>query len=261
MIKNEEFVCKFVMIREKQATRRNIFNSTMRDQPQDWTVGVWRVLYQFLTRGSGLANRTDKYMEGKFLHDVNLKDGFPVKECRDDRERRVLGFIVPIVHPDKPIRVTQTLGNTIFGALEGEKLVDWGKIFMDLVHRLVGRAGKTKPTPIFSFLYHLYESQGLLTKEEETDYRAAQELTQYRITLESEPESVHESEDEVRIITAPMPSVQQPKAPILANRVKQGKRLKQKYRAPTGLPPVRSKGERSQPQPKQPQSKAQPEPM
>ena len=44
---------------------------------------------------------------------------------------------------------------------------------MDLVHKLVGGAGKTKPTPICPFLFHLYESLGFLTEEEETDYRAA----------------------------------------------------------------------------------------
>ena len=39
---------------------------------------------------------------------------------------------------------------------------------MELVNRLVGGAGKTKPTPICPFLYHLYESKGLLTEDEET---------------------------------------------------------------------------------------------
>ena len=124
---------------------------------------------------------------------------------------------------------------------------------MDLVHRLVGGGGKTKPTPICPFLYHLYESQGLLTEEEETDYRAAQELTRYRITPEPEPKSAHESESEVKIITALAPSVQQPAALVSANRVKQGKRLKQTYRALAGSPLVRSKGERSRPQPERPQ--------
>ena len=37
------------------------------------------------------------------------------------------------------------------------------------------------------------------------------------------------------------------------NRVKQGKHLKQTYRAPEGSPPVRSKGEGSRPQPERPQ--------
>ena len=87
-------------------------------------------------------------MEGKFLHKADPKDGFPVKECRDARERRLLEFLVPIVHLDKPTRVTRTLENTVFGALGGERAVDWAKTFAELVNRLVGTAGKTKPTPI-----------------------------------------------------------------------------------------------------------------
>ena len=66
--------------------------------------------------------------------------------------------------------MTRTLGNTIFGALIGDRPVDWAKIFMDLVNSLVGGDGKSKPTPICPFLYHLYESQGLLMEEEEIDY-------------------------------------------------------------------------------------------
>ena len=39
-IKNEDFVRKFVMIREKQAEQSNIFDSTMQDQPEDWMAEV-----------------------------------------------------------------------------------------------------------------------------------------------------------------------------------------------------------------------------
>ena len=85
----------------------------------------------------------------------------------------MLEFLVPIVHPHKPTWVTRILGNTIFGALDDVRPVDWSKIFMDLVHRLVGGAGKTKLTPVCPFLYHLYESQSLLKEEEEMDYMAA----------------------------------------------------------------------------------------
>ena len=81
-----------------------------------------------------MANRTDKYVEGKFLHEVDPKDGYPVRECRDAWERRLLEFLVPIVHPDKPTRVIRTLGNTIFGAISGERSVDWAVIFMELVN-------------------------------------------------------------------------------------------------------------------------------
>ena len=85
-----------------------------------------------------MANRTDKFVEGKFLYDVDPKDGFPVRECRNVQECRVLEFLVHIVHPDKPTWVTRTLSNTIFGALTGDRLVNWTKILMDLVNRLVG---------------------------------------------------------------------------------------------------------------------------
>ena len=162
---------------------------------------MWRKVYNFLPGGGGLANRTDKYVEGKFLHEVDPKDDFPVRECRDARERRLLEFLVPIVHPNKPTRVTRTLENTIFGAMSGERSVDWSIIFMELVNRLVGGASKTKSTPICPFLYHLYESKGLLTEEEETDYKAAQELNRYRITPDWDPES----DSEVLRIAGPEP--------------------------------------------------------
>ena len=141
----------------------NIFDTTIRDRSEEWTAGVWMEVYDFLPGGGGIANRTDQYIEDKFRNDADPKDGFPVRDCRDARERRVLEFLVPIVHPDKSTRVTRMLGNTIFGALSGERFVDWSRIFMELVNWLVGGAGKTKPTPIYPFLYHLYESKGLLT--------------------------------------------------------------------------------------------------
>ena len=110
----------------------------MLDWPEDWTVGVWRVVYQFSSGGAGLANWMDTYGDGKFLHQVDPKDGNLVRDCRDARHRRLLEFIVLIIHPDKPTRVTITIGNTIFGVLDSERPIDWRRVFMDLVHKLVG---------------------------------------------------------------------------------------------------------------------------
>ena len=174
---------------------------------------------------------TDQYVEGKFRFEGDPKDKFPVREYRGPRERRLLEFLVPIMHPDKPTRVTRTLGNTTFGAMSGEKSVDWSVIFMELVNRLVGGAGKTKPTPICPFLYHLYESKGLLTKEEE--------LNRYRIMLDRDPKS---DSGVLRIA-----GLEPQRAPTPVNQIKRGNWLKQTYRAPDGSPPTRSKGEGSQP--------------
>ena len=99
-MKKKEFIQQFVMIRKQKAEWSNIFDGTVRDRPEEWTAGVWREMYNFLPGGSGMANRTDQYVEGKFRHEADPKDGFPVRECRDARERRLLAFLVPIVHPD-----------------------------------------------------------------------------------------------------------------------------------------------------------------
>ena len=143
------------------------------------------------------------------------------------------------MHPDKPTRMTRTIGNTIFRALSGERPVDWGKVFSELVQRLVGGAGKSKPTPICPFLYHLYECKGLLTKEEETDYTTAKELNRYWIS----PERNQDSDSGVLRITGPEP--QRVPAPI--NQVKRGNRFKKSHRTPEGSPPIQSRGERSRP--------------
>ena len=186
-----------------------------------------------------MANWTDLYIEGKFCNEADPKDGFLVRDYRDAKEHRVLEFLVPIVHPDKPTQVTRKLGNTIFGALSGERLVDWAIIFMELVNRLVGGAGKTKPTSICPFLYNLYESKGLLTEDEETNYKAAQELNWYRITPDRDPKS----ESEVRLIAGLEPN----RMVVPVNQVRRRNRFKQTYRALEGSPPTRSRGEGSQP--------------
>ena len=36
------------------------------------------------------------------MHQVDPKDGYSVSDCRVDRNRRLLEFPIPIVHPDKP---------------------------------------------------------------------------------------------------------------------------------------------------------------
>ena len=118
-LKREELVRELV-----QPERPNIFDGTVRDRPQLWTADLWKETYEFWSGGAGLSNQMDGYIEGRFMHQVDPKDGYVVGDCRNGRQRRVLEFLVPIVHPDKPTRMTITIGNTIFGALDGGREVD-----------------------------------------------------------------------------------------------------------------------------------------
>ena len=130
---------------------------------------------------------------------------------------------------------------------------------MDLVHKLVGRTRKSKPTPLCPFLFHLYDSQGHFIDEEETDYRATQELTNYKITLDPEPEFGPVSEEEVEEIKAPKQPMQQLEEEWLLQRPNRLKRMKHTYPAPEESPPVQSRGEESRQHPNQPQAESQPE--
>ena len=168
-------------------------------------------------------------MEGKLSHVGDPKDGYPVSDCRDALKRRVLEFIIPIIHLDKPTWVTITIGNTVFGALNRGRLIDWEVVFRDLAHRLVARVGKPKPTLISPFFFHLYEKQGILTKEEETDYKTAQELRRYWITPKpgSRPKSKDDRQgEEARDPETPTTSPLQEGSGRLLNRLK---RIKTTY--------------------------------
>ena len=111
--------------------------------------------------------------------------------------------------------------------------------------RYGAKIGKPKPTSICPFLFHLYEGQGLLMADEELDYRTAKEMAGYRITPDpySRPGT---DEDEPAPTSVPAP---QPGPSRTPNR-----RRKSTYRAPSGSPPVWSRGPSSlvppEPQPK-----------
>ena len=215
--------------------------------PQLWTADLWRDTYRLPRGGSGLSNRMEGHHEGRFMHQVDPKDGYSVSDCRVDRHRRLLEFMVPIVNSDKPTRVTITIGNTIFGALDGGREVDWGVVFRDMAERLAKGVGKPKSTPICPFLFHLYKRQGLLTADEELDYRTAKEMAGYRIT--PDPDSrPGTDEDEPTPTPAPSPRPGPSRMP--------NQRRKSTYRAPSGSPPVRSRGP-SSPVPPEPQPREQ----
>ena len=53
------------------------------------------------------ARRTRTWIDGKFKTTINPKDSHAVSDCIDPREKRVLEFVIPILYPEKPGRVTK----------------------------------------------------------------------------------------------------------------------------------------------------------
>lgn len=187
------------MVKELTGKLWNQFDNTLRGMPLLWAESVWREVYDFWSEGFGMANRKDEYIRGKFQGMVSPKDGYAVEDCIDARHRRLLQFLVPILHPEKPTRVTITLGNTIFGALSGNRKADWARIFADLVSQLFSRIGKSRATPLCPYLFHLYQHNGLLTNTEEKSWGIQESILKYgesNADDEQEEESGSEQETE-----------------------------------------------------------------
>jgi hypothetical protein len=129
---------------------------------------------------------------------------------------RLLAFLAPIVYPDKPNRITVTLGNTIFGALIGGRKVNWARIITNLVIQLASRVGKTRTSPICPFLYHLYERKELLKPEKERTWKIREGMMKYGESgssdeagsgsrSEDETEDEEEEEEETQVLLSRPP--------------------------------------------------------
>jgi hypothetical protein len=167
------------LVREVLEGAPNQFDNSLRCETSWWTEEKWRVVYNFRKGGFGMAFRKDDFVRGKFAHNVNPKDGYAISDCSVEREKRVLEFVVSIFYPEKPNRVTVTLGNTIFGSLSSERPVDWAKIIRDIVSKLAGAVGRTKGSSISPFLFHLYKHEGLLKSTEEITWKTQEALLKY----------------------------------------------------------------------------------
>ena len=106
--------------------------------------------------------------------------------------------MVPLLYLEKPTKVTITVGNTIFGALSGERPVDWGVVVKDLVQRLLSEMGRSKATPICPYVFYLYHSHELLFPIEKKEYRIKEALLKHNIESEGEedPESPEDPDEE-----------------------------------------------------------------
>ena len=118
---------------------------------------MWAEVYDFVQQGLGWAARRDGFVRGKFVGKIIEKDGYVVEDCKDSRERKVLAFLVPILYPGKSDKVTVTVGNSIFGALTGQREANWALIIQDVIQKLLLGMGR-KPSSITPFLFNLYRT-------------------------------------------------------------------------------------------------------
>ena len=79
-------------------------------------------------------------------------DSIPeIVETLESGKRRAIKFILPILSPEKPKRLSITMANTLFGAMSGVWLVNWGGLIQEYVENSLPHIGRK---PSFAFPLH-----------------------------------------------------------------------------------------------------------
>ena len=168
-------------LREFLGPRGNQWDKTERRDPDNWTPDTWCEVYGFRTGiAEGWAGRKDGLCTGKFSGAIHPKEGLHPGNCTNPRERRMLEFMMPILNPEKPKRITLTAANTLFGALSGVRPVNWGQIIHDYVELNIPLIGQ-KPSYLSPFILHLYSYFGCTNVDEDDLLLAADEEIRFRV--------------------------------------------------------------------------------
>jgi hypothetical protein len=175
------------IIRELVEGAPNQYELTVRGRKVAWTEDVWARVYSFRKYGQAWAGKGEKYAVGKFHSPPHSKEGYAILDCIEERHRQILDFLIPIIYPGKPTRVTVMVANTIFKALE-DRVVHWGRIMHLVVTKLTNQVKKSKYNPLSPYMFHLYKFGEVLTPEESAIYDTGCELLKYGLTHELQEE-------------------------------------------------------------------------
>ena len=140
-----------------------VYASTIRGRPDRWNAELWSRDYKFKQEREGMATKRNDCTRNKFCQRLDSKYGYFVKDCKDERKKMMLAFLVPIFSPEKPYIIIFTLVTTLFFTYSEKKMVDWGCIIGELVHKLSTNTKSGQPSSIGFFLFHLYAHGNLLT--------------------------------------------------------------------------------------------------
>ena len=196
------------LVREVIGPFPNVWDNTIRGQPKSWTPELWRETYEFSRGEMKAADRIEEYLSGEFKTTADPKDGYVLRDLKDPDARRVIGFLNPILHPEKPKRIIRALAATILGSYRGKVTVDWAHLIDDTIDKLVKnvRSSKTKSgSPLSTYLAHLYFKQELLRSDEQKDYEDSLAVQQYG-GLESGEDSESDSPEPPAPSPAPSPA-------------------------------------------------------
>ena len=116
-----------------------------------------------------------------------------------------LAFLVPILHPERPKRVTVRLASTIIAARFEGLEVNWGLILLEVMKRHVANMKGTKGCSLTPFLYHFYGHFQLLNDAEKIELSTKTSYIRFGVEDEvpKDPDSDYEGVMEKEVSPPP----------------------------------------------------------
>ena len=182
------------------------FQGTIRGAVNKWTVDS--VGQAFMVPNSGKAPFTKGTSDFhlNFAGVIDDHEGFSIDQCQEPELRRVLSFLIPVLCPEKPTRVTLKVGSMVAACLHDGVAVNWAQVLLEVMRRQVSNIRGKKGISLAPYLFILYSCHGLLTEGEMEMYKKAKALAQYGASDSSqeEEETSDKSEPDVKIISTPV---------------------------------------------------------
>ena len=100
----------------------HVYAFTIRGRSDRWNAELWRCVYGFKHGEKVWPPKKRICTRDKFFQRLDPKYGYFVKDCKDERERRMLAFLVSIFSPEKPYNIIFILATTLLLAYSEKKV-------------------------------------------------------------------------------------------------------------------------------------------
>lgn len=101
---------------------------------------MWVDIYGMSSESEGWVAKTKNTTKPFWTSKINSYEHWKMEECihkaRHTELKMVLKFLFPIVYPDKPTRVSMTIGSTVIGAYKGIRWINWASILSKIIEMM-----------------------------------------------------------------------------------------------------------------------------
>jgi hypothetical protein len=171
------------------------FAKTVRARPKTWNQVDIGTAFKVPRDGDLMLPRGDNRLGPYFKGKIDTKEGWSLDQCTDKDLRRVLDFLNPIFHPEKPRKLTVRLGSTFAAALYQKVEINWASLLLDVMQRQVNNITGRKGVSLSPYLFQFYAAERVLTRAERTMLSVKETHLKYGISS-AEPEEEDDSSEE-----------------------------------------------------------------